>query len=133
VVGPTGDLRVDARPSDAIALAVRTHAPLFVSDEVMDEAGAPLEDPVHDDEATEVIDAESIDAEVDEFRDFLATSTRRTSAPPRTEPGRPRPQGVLSSPICSSIAAICRWTRFTACSGRIITRNSRCALRRCRG
>jgi uncharacterized protein len=76
VVGPTGDLRVDARPSDAIALAVRTHAPLFVSDEVMDEAGTTLvEDDGLDDDLNvdgEVLDTETIDAEVDEFREFLA-------------------------------------------------------------
>ena len=39
VSGPTGDLRLDTRPSDAIALAVRLHAPLFVSEHVLDEAG----------------------------------------------------------------------------------------------
>lgn len=36
---------VDARPSDAMALAVRTEAPIFVADEVMDQAGVvPEED-----------------------------------------------------------------------------------------
>ena len=30
---------IDARPSDAMALAVRTHAPIYVADEVMAEAG----------------------------------------------------------------------------------------------
>ena len=33
--------RVDARPSDAIALAVRTNAPIFVEDEVIEAAGTP--------------------------------------------------------------------------------------------
>jgi len=33
------ELRVDARPSDAIALAVRRHVPILVSDAVMDSAG----------------------------------------------------------------------------------------------
>jgi Uncharacterized conserved protein len=32
---------VDARPSDAVAVASRTGAPLFVADEVMEEAGVP--------------------------------------------------------------------------------------------
>jgi bifunctional DNase/RNase len=41
--GRTVDL--DSRPSDAIALAVRSHAPILVSREVMDEAGiAPEKD-----------------------------------------------------------------------------------------
>mgnify|MGYP006295770783 CR=1 FL=1 len=30
---------IDARPSDAMALAVRTEAPIFVADEVMEQAG----------------------------------------------------------------------------------------------
>ncbi|MGH7591081.1 MAG: bifunctional nuclease family protein [Gemmatimonadales bacterium] len=35
-------LQVDARPSDGIALAVRTHSPIFTSDELLaDEGGAP--------------------------------------------------------------------------------------------
>jgi bifunctional DNase/RNase len=69
ISGPGGDRRVDTRPSDAIALAVRLGAPLFVSDEVLDQAGA-----LPSDEATDVapaIDPEQIDAEVDRFRDFL--------------------------------------------------------------
>jgi len=33
------DLEIDARPSDAIALAVRCNAPIFVSSDVMDETG----------------------------------------------------------------------------------------------
>lgn len=35
---------LDARPSDAVALAVRTDAPLFVSAAVLDEAGIPADD-----------------------------------------------------------------------------------------
>jgi bifunctional DNase/RNase len=61
--GPTGERRLDTRPSDAIALAVRVSAPLFVSDEVLDAAGTlPIVE----------LDEEEIDAEVEEFRGFLA-------------------------------------------------------------
>jgi RNA polymerase sigma factor (sigma-70 family) len=35
---------VDARPSDAIALAIRTECPILVSEEVMDRAGISVED-----------------------------------------------------------------------------------------
>lgn len=50
---------IDARPSDSIALAVRAHAPIFVAEEVLDEAGlAPDEE----------FDEES---EVEAFRNFL--------------------------------------------------------------
>lgn len=31
-------LRIDSRPSDSIAIAVRTHCPIFVAEEVMDAA-----------------------------------------------------------------------------------------------
>lgn len=60
-------IAISARPSDAIALAARTDAPIYVADELMDAAGVVLED---DDEET--ADGEG-DAEeiVDEFREFL--------------------------------------------------------------
>jgi bifunctional DNase/RNase len=67
VTGPAGEHRLDTRPSDAIALAVRLGAPLFVSDEVLDEAGAVIAET--NDDAT--IDDSTIDETVAEFRDFL--------------------------------------------------------------
>lgn len=67
VSGPTGELRLDTRPSDAIALAVRLHAPLYVSERVFDEAGTFPEP-----EGAAVLDDDQIDAEVDQFRGFLA-------------------------------------------------------------
>jgi bifunctional DNase/RNase len=60
--GPGGGHRLDTRPSDAIALAVRLGAPLFVSDEVLDEVGAVV---------PEVPEEDEIDEVVAEFRDFL--------------------------------------------------------------
>ncbi len=66
VSGPTGDLRVDTRPSDAIALAIRLHAPVFVSEHVLNEAGAYPEP-----EGESALDDAQIDAEVDQFRSFL--------------------------------------------------------------
>lgn len=63
LTGPAGERRVDTRPSDAIALAVRLHAPLFVSEHVLDEAGT-LPNVELDDEA--------IEAELREFHQFLA-------------------------------------------------------------
>lgn len=63
VSGPTGERRLDTRPSDAIALAVRLGAPLYVSQHVLDEAGTlPIVE----------LDEVAIDAEVDQFRSFLA-------------------------------------------------------------
>jgi len=34
-----GEMEIDSRPSDAIALALRYEAPVFVQEKVMDEAG----------------------------------------------------------------------------------------------
>lgn len=65
VTGPAGAQRIDTRPSDAIALAVRLGAPLYVSEEVLDVAGAvPAPDAAPD--------PAQIDAEVDVCREFLA-------------------------------------------------------------
>lgn len=62
ISGPTGGMRLDTRPSDGIALAVRLGAPLFVSDAVLEEAGALFVDE---------LDEEAIDDEVAEFRTLL--------------------------------------------------------------
>ena len=64
--GPSGDRRLDTRPSDAIALAVRVGAPLFVSDEVMDEAGSVVTEA--DETAAEPLDEAAIDDAVAAFR-----------------------------------------------------------------
>jgi len=57
-----GELTVmSSRPSDAIALAVRCSAPLFASEELLDEVGQePTPEP--EEEAEEILD---------EFRDFI--------------------------------------------------------------
>lgn len=36
-------LEIDSRPSDAVALALRSGAPIFVSETVLDQAGIPVE------------------------------------------------------------------------------------------
>jgi bifunctional DNase/RNase len=64
------DMDFDARPSDAIALAVRVECPIFVAAEVMESAGII---PDADEEAGE---KDRADAPVDEerlavFRDFV--------------------------------------------------------------
>ncbi|WP_419788035.1 bifunctional nuclease family protein [Pseudodesulfovibrio sp.] len=37
-------IRIDSRPSDAIALAVRAKCPMFVADDVMESSGVPLKE-----------------------------------------------------------------------------------------
>ena len=54
-------LVLDARPSDSVALAVRVHAPIWVADDVLDEAGIPAS----------IVDVGGEEAELDEFKEFL--------------------------------------------------------------
>lgn len=61
--------KVSARPSDAVALAVRTEIPVFVDPAVLDSAGVVVPD---EDEVEEMPEEESED-EVERFREFLDT------------------------------------------------------------
>ena len=45
LVGPAGEVEVDARPSDAIALALRSRAPIRVTDAVLDAANETKDKP----------------------------------------------------------------------------------------
>jgi uncharacterized protein len=69
--------KVSARPSDAIALAVRIEVPVFVAEEVLDEVGIVVpEDPDSADEVDEDLTeepAEDAEEEVERFREFLDT------------------------------------------------------------
>jgi bifunctional DNase/RNase len=58
------EIDIDSRPSDALALAVRTDAPIFASTELLDENGIEFEH--------EVDDTEEI---VESFRSFLDSVT----------------------------------------------------------
>ncbi len=53
----SGGVEVSARPSDAIALALRTNSPIFGAEEVLEEAGIAIPDEQED--------------EVEKFREFL--------------------------------------------------------------
>jgi bifunctional DNase/RNase len=66
-------MEIDSRPSDAIALAVRVHAPLFVAEEVMELASIvpePSLDEINlDGETTPVSEEEQ--EQLSAFRDFI--------------------------------------------------------------
>ena len=49
-------VEVDSRPSDAIALAIRSGAEIFASDEVIQEAGVEFEEAMEDSPEDEVVD-----------------------------------------------------------------------------
>ena len=61
------EIEVDSRPSDAIALAVRAEAPIFVADEVIEESAIEFE-------GDEINDAD-LEKEVSKFRSFLENVT----------------------------------------------------------
>ena len=60
------ELEIDSRPSDALALAVRVHVPIFVAEEVMREAASEPSQEVRSEEPA----AES-DQRLDVFKDFV--------------------------------------------------------------
>ena len=62
-----GEIVIDSRPSDAIAVALRTSTPIYVSDEVMDRAsidnlstGSEVAEPVSSDELTKEASEETV-------------------------------------------------------------------------
>ena len=78
------EIPIDSRPSDALALAVRTGAPIFAAEDVISESAIEFE---HEVEDTEEV--------VEKFKDFLDNVTRRTFAARTAEASRglssPRP------------------------------------------
>ena len=54
------ELEIDSRPSDALALAVRTDAPIYAAEEVIEESSIEFEHEVEDQEEV-----------VEKFKDFL--------------------------------------------------------------
>lgn len=77
IVFEYSDLEVDARPSDAIALAVRCNAPLYIEESIMDEVALRAED------VEEVGDDEASDDE--EQQTSAVTSEREAPSQPLTE------------------------------------------------
>ena len=72
------DLEVDARPSDAIALAVRCGAPLYISEEIMDEVSLRAED-------IQEIDAEQPGEESEDHEAASPAQQREAPTQPLTE------------------------------------------------
>ena len=61
--GTTSETIVDARPSDALALAVRANAPIYVEDDVMNRAGT----------LSLRTERESTEDELEQFDQFVQT------------------------------------------------------------
>ena len=58
--GGAAEIVIDSRPSDALALAVRSNAPIFAADKVIEESGIEFEHEV-----------EETDEVVEKFKEFL--------------------------------------------------------------
>lgn len=61
--GTTREIKLDARPSDALALATRSNAPIYVEDDVMNRAGSVSYQTAQD----------SGEAELEKFDEFVQT------------------------------------------------------------
>lgn len=62
------EMEIDSRPSDALALSVRAHVPVFVSEDVMQEAASVPEDELESEELLE-----QSDERLEIFKDFVET------------------------------------------------------------
>ncbi|GIV56389.1 MAG: hypothetical protein KatS3mg040_1157 [Candidatus Kapaibacterium sp.] len=83
------DLQVDARPSDAIALALRFDAPIYVMDSVLDEAGVIPEE-------VDILDDDDLDEEDDDDDDDLLRLLRQHEEESQEErPSRSVPSSRL--------------------------------------
>ena len=60
------EIEIDSRPSDALALAVRVQAPIFVAEEVIEESSIEFDQGIEDNEQV-----------VEKFKDFQTTSRQR--------------------------------------------------------
>jgi bifunctional DNase/RNase len=71
------EVRVDSRPSDAIAFAVRADVPIFVADSVMERAASTPDEEIVEAETTEEEEPpeqdKGGDSDLDIFRDFVDT------------------------------------------------------------
>lgn len=68
LVSVNGEMvEIDSRPSDALALAVRVHVPIFVEETVMEEAAAEPDTSVETEEMMEDADEERLEV----FKDFV--------------------------------------------------------------
>ena len=112
------EVELDARTSDAIALALRCDAKIFAADEVIEESGVEFEGD-EEEASRRLIGQDSLaDLDPDEFRRFLDTVSPgrvRRRAPTRTSPHCRNHDGVERQPAPSS--------RFVRSSRSVINRS----------
>ena len=76
---------IDSRPSDAIALAIRAKAPIFVDEDILDAVGIRPEDVLP--QAQNEEESSDVEADLDIFEDFLGQLGKDESD--KDEPGNP--------------------------------------------
>ena len=64
-------VEIDSRPSDAIALAVRVSAPIYVADDVMDQASMQPEEEVSLTEGETAAEKDALPEDLGAFQDFV--------------------------------------------------------------
>lgn len=74
---------ISARPSDAVALAVRVQCPVYVADELLEEAGIVLDEPEAGADDAPAADVDP-DEEVQAFREFLDSVSPDDFGPERS-------------------------------------------------
>ena len=93
------ELEIDSRPSDALALAVRTSAPIFAADDVIEESAIEFE-------GEEVEDQEQV---VEKFKDFLDNVTPEDFAQGEEASGH---EGAPVSEGGAQRRVAARWSRL---------------------
>lgn len=94
------DIEVDARPSDAIALAIRCGVPMFVSEEIIAEAGFTPEGDEAEEEAPEGREEEvDEDNEIERLRAAAAEPEPEVEEAPKTMSLRERLHASLDQAI----------------------------------
>ena len=76
---------IDSRPSDAIAIAIRAKAPVFVDEDILDAVGIRPEDVLP--QARHEEDSSDVDADLDIFEDFLGQISKDNKD--KDQPGNP--------------------------------------------
>jgi bifunctional DNase/RNase len=107
------DVRVSARPSDSVAIALRMGVPIHVEESVLDAAGLLIPDE-NDEESTGVVRED----EVEKFKEFPGRLQGRLTAPcPRL---RIRLISVIAAPTRQSVVGERGWRRpYFGCDARL--------------
>ncbi len=89
------EMEIDSRPSDAIALAVRTQAPIFAADDVIDESSIEFEHEVEDTEEVVRVGEPRDRVRLEDLRDGIGVEHQVDACESRAAQELVRPAGHL--------------------------------------